>query len=757
MGSIDPQGRADVNRALACWIGAVLASPQAHGAAAADPPAGANPLESVVVTATRGPRALEDVAGTVTVKKAADIEAELSRDIKDLIRYEPGISVANSAGRFGLSGFNVRGIDGDRVLIEVDGVPVADSFSIGSFASAGRDFVDVASLKRVEIFRGAASSLYGSDAIGGVVAFVTKDPADYFAGDGGSVHADARGAWYDADDSYAATATAAWRGEALSAMLQLTHRDGQELANQGDVFSADSTRTAPDPQDYDSDNVLAKLVWDLAQGQRIRITAETTRDDTFTDAISGRRTQALGPATVRTLDLTGDDSRERDRLAFDHSFSTGAAIAEEGSWQVYWQDSETIQRTEELRLTTGFGPPFETLRQRRASFEQEVLGGELTLRKQFGSARAAQTLTYGLEFARTDSEQLRDGSQTDLGTGEVTNVVQPDTFPVRDFPLTETIEAAAFVQDEIVLGRWTLIPGLRADYYNLNPKSDAIFEEDNPLSPVVGIDHTSVSPKLGIVRQLGESMSAFLQYAEGFRAPPYDDVNIGFTNLAFGYTAIPNPDLRPEESRGFEVGLRGGEGGNYYSIAAFHNDYEDFIESLVVTGVDPESGLLVFQSQNIAEARIYGLEFRGGLDFGSFSESLAGWRMRASVAYARGDDETADLPLNSVDPLKGVLGVGYTAGSGRWGTELVLTAVDRKDRIDESAGPQFAAPGYDVLDLLAHVALGERTTLRFGIGNLTDETYWEWSDVRGRPSGDPVIDRYSRPGRSLSASIDIQF
>jgi hemoglobin/transferrin/lactoferrin receptor protein len=87
----------------------------------------------------------------------------------------------------------------------------------------------------------------------------------------------------------------------------------------------------------------------------------------------------------------------------------------------------------------------------------------------------------------------------------------------------------------------------------------------------------------------------------------------------------------------------------------------------------------------------------------------------------------------------------------------VLTAVDRKDRIDEAAGPQFAAPGYEVLDLLAHVALGERATLRLGIGNLTDETYWEWSDVGGRPAGDPVIDRYSRPGRSLSASIDFQF
>ena len=745
-------GLACLGTALAYWQGASAEVPE-------DGSTSGKPLETVVVTATRGPRAVQDVAATVTVKQAADIRAELSRDIKDLIRYEPGISVANSAGRFGLSGFNVRGIDGDRVLIEVDGVPVSDAYSIGSFASAGRDFVDLESLKQVEILRGAASSLYGSDAIGGVVAFITKDPEDYVDADGGPTGAEARAAWYDADDSYAATATGAWRGEAMSALLQYTRREGQELDNQGEVFSQDSTRTAPDPQDYESHNVLGKLAWEFADGQRLRLTAEALRDDTFTDAISGRRTQALDPTTVQTLDLTGDDDRERNRVGLDHTFSLNSAIADEGSWQAYWQDSETVQRTEELRLNSGTGPAFETLRRRRASFEQEVLGGELTMRKRFESDAVAQTLTYGFELTSTDTEQLRDGSQTNLATGEVTNVVLPDTFPVRDFPLTETIEAAAFVQDEIELGqgRWMLVPGLRADYYNLDPTADEIFTADNPLSGPVGIDHTNVSPKVGIIRRFGDSTSAYLQYSEGFRAPPYEDVNIGFTNIAFGYTAIPNPDLRPEESLGFEVGIRGGQGGNYYSFAAFHNDYEDFIESLVAIGVDPQSGLLVFQSQNIAEARIYGVEFRGGLDFGAYNESFGGWKLRSSIAWARGDDQTDDVPLNSVDPLKGVLGILYENPGNRWGTELVLTAVDRKDRIDESAGPQFTAPGYEVLDLLAHVALGERTTLRLGLGNLTDEKYWEWSDVRGRPADDPVIDRYSRPGRTASASIDFKF
>jgi hemoglobin/transferrin/lactoferrin receptor protein len=745
---------------VACTWTVLIASP-ATGAndAATSSRSAAGPLEEVVVTATRGPRPLADVAGTVTLRASDEIESELSRDIKDLIRFEPGVSVANSPGRFGLGGFNVRGIDGNRVLIEIDGVPIPDSFAIGSFASAGRDFVDLEILEKVEILRGAASSLYGSDAIGGVVAFVTKDPEDLIRSADASSGVAARAAWFDADESYAATVSGAWQGDVLSSMLAYTRREGHELDNQGDINSLDASRTMPDPHDYESDTALGKLVWDLEGGDRLRLTLETTAENSFTDAISGRRTQFLGPVTVQTLDLTGDDETRRTRLAFDHSFALDHGIAEEGSWQVHWQDSETVQRTAELRLNTGVGPPFETLRNRRASFEQEVLGGEFVLRKRLATDRTGHMLTYGVELLATDTEQLRDGTETDLATGEITNVVQPDTFPVRDFPITRTIEAAVFVQDEISLGqgRWSVVPGVRADYYDLDPQPDAVYEEDNPIFAPEAMHHTSVSPKLGLVHKLGDSLSAYAQYAEGFRAPPYNDVNVGFTNLAFGYTAIPNPDLEPETSRGVELGLRGGAGGNYFSVAAFHNDYDDFIESFVAIGIDPDTGLLVFQSQNIEEARIYGAEFRGGLDFGSFSERLAGWRLRSSLAWAHGDDRTADLPLNSIDPLKGVLGVGYVSSGDRWGAELLLTAVDRKDRIDESAGPQFRSPGYEVLDVVAHVALGKRAVLRLGITNLTDETYWDWSDVRGRSAGDPVIDRFSRPGRSASASVNFRF
>ena len=141
--------------------------------------ASSDPLDTITVVGTRTERTLKEVAATVSVRTDKDIERELVRDIADLVRFEPGVSVSGTGSRFGLTGFSIRGIGGNRVLTIVDGIRVAEEFSFGPFLSARRNFVDVDSLSRAEIARGPISSLYGSDALGGVVAFRTKRPRDY--------------------------------------------------------------------------------------------------------------------------------------------------------------------------------------------------------------------------------------------------------------------------------------------------------------------------------------------------------------------------------------------------------------------------------------------------------------------------------------------------------------------------------------------------------------------------------------------------
>ena len=127
-------------------------------------------FSTITVVGTRTERTLKELAATISVVTGEDLEREITRDIADLVRYEPGVSVGGTGSRFGLSGFTIRGIGGNRVLTMVDGIRIPDEFSFGPFLSARRDFVDIDSLERAEIARGPISSLYGSDAIGGVVA-----------------------------------------------------------------------------------------------------------------------------------------------------------------------------------------------------------------------------------------------------------------------------------------------------------------------------------------------------------------------------------------------------------------------------------------------------------------------------------------------------------------------------------------------------------------------------------------------------------
>lgn len=189
-------------------------------------------LKEITVSATRTERPVQDAPGTVTVIEAETIERNMMKDITDLIRYEPGVSVSNNPGRFGPNSFNIRGISGNRVLMQVDGIRLPDAFSFGSFSSASRNMIDIDALKAVEILRGSGSNLYGSDAIGGVVTYLTKNPADFMKLTDKPVFASLKGGYASADNSLLTTTAtvAAGRGD-TQGMLLYTYRSDSETEN----------------------------------------------------------------------------------------------------------------------------------------------------------------------------------------------------------------------------------------------------------------------------------------------------------------------------------------------------------------------------------------------------------------------------------------------------------------------------------------------------------------------------------------------
>jgi hemoglobin/transferrin/lactoferrin receptor protein len=251
-----------------------------------------------------------------------------------------------------------------------------------------------------------------------------------------------------------------------------------------------------------------------------------------------------------------------------------------------------------------------------------------------------------------------------------------------------------------------------------------------------------------VVYSLGTNASLFAQAAAGFRAPPFSDINAGFTNLALGYLQLPAPDLEPEESDSYELGWRYQSSRGSLSLAVFSNHYDNFIET-VALGTNPTSGLLEYKALNVSSARIEGFEAQGDVRFGG------GLTLRGAFALMDGENGESDQPLNSIAPARLVLGLGWRASAGRYGAELIATAVDTKDAddLDRTVVNQFAAPSYQMVDLTAYWEIGRGFSVQGGVWNILDEKAWDWGTANGLSQTSIVLDRYTSPGRTGSLAL----
>ena len=419
-------------------------------------------------------------------------------------------------------------------------------------------------------------------------------------------------------------------------------------------------------------------------------------------------------------------------------------------WQGHRQDSTTEQRTFEERATiAGAATANPTRREREFDFFQREAGLEVTAAKAFDGL----DLLYGLQLTETDLRQKRDGRSINLTTGAVSGTIFPDVFPVRDFPLSRTREWGLFAQADIPLrgGDLRFVPALRYDDYRLDPSLDPIFAGDNPGFVPVGLEARRWSPKLGMVWKVRPSVSVYANAAAGFRAPPYDDANLGFTNVVSGYAALPNPDLRPETSRGIDVGLRGDHAGLQWTMTAHASRYRDFIDSRRNVGIDPVTGLLLFQSINLSQVDTWGGEASARLALDD-----VGWRggsVRFAITRTRGIERTADAWLASIDPLRAVLGVGWRGDDG--GLELVASAAARQRDVSGTGG--FIAPGHALLDVVGDWAMSSSWRLEAAVFNLADRRVWDAADTAGVPAASTVLDRYTRPGRNARLTVTASF
>jgi hemoglobin/transferrin/lactoferrin receptor protein len=707
-------------------------------------------VDKITITATRSEKALKDAPVTASVITSEEIEDGLVNDIKDLVRDEPGVSVRSapvrftaagaSTGRDGNAGFNIRGLEGNRVLILVDGVRVPDAYAFGAQNMGRGDYVDLDVLKSVEIVRGPASALYGSDGLAGSVSFFTKDPSELLKGKTFAMRG--RVGYASADESWTESLSAAGKQGNWEGLIAYTRRDGEGQKTAGTNDSANTDRTTANPEDNQSNAVLARVVYTLNDKNRFRLTYDHLDTDTDWTVLSAIAKPPLASTSV--LGLTAFDRVKRDRVTFDHRYTGGQGLIQSATTTAYYQKSTTRQYSAEDRNTAAD-------RTRDATFDNEVFGGALELHSEAVLGGLINKFVWGGDVSLTRQEGIRDGTIPPAG----------ETFPTRAFPTTDYTLAGAYVQDEVAVGPVSLYPALRFDYYKLKPKKDALYTANVPASQ----SDSHLSPKLGVVWKASDLVTVFSNVAAGFKAPSPSQVNNGFSNLVSNYMSVSNPDLKPETSETFELGFRLNRDRWNASVTGFTGKYDDFIEQVQVRGTFTALDPAVYQYINLAKAEISGAEAKVSVEVGE------GFTLRGAAAYARGNSETNGVktPLTSIDPVKLVAGVAYRDPDGRFGGQLNAIHSAR-----ESAGRSgvkcsatgvtgassdycWMPPSFTVYDVTAYWNVTENITLRGGVFNLTDEKYAWWNDVRGLADNSVVKDAYTQPGRNYSVSLGVKF
>jgi len=688
-------------------------------------------LRDVVISASRDEQDADSLPMTVDVIDAKQMEEEQINDIRELASKLPNVTVPRSPARFTLagaptgrdqnSGFNIRGLEGNRVLMLVDGVRLPRSYTFSANAF-GRDYMDLGLIQRVEILRGAVPALYGSDGMGGLVNFITVQPDDLLK-DGKTIGGRVSASYDGSDNGKRVGATLAGRAsQEWSWLLSAGIGRSSALENMGSNNSVGALRTTPNPETDKSHSLLGKLVYTPSAVQKHVFVLEGVDKRADYDLLSARS------ATV--TDSKSNTSMKRWRATWQGQWQQlDTALADELKLMASYQSTSSREFVTETRT-----PPL-AYRERDVTYDEDAL----QLHAQAGktlrwSNGLSGKFSYGVDYLRGKVVNEQNGITPPAG----------ESFPLKRFPDTTETSSALFAQAELHYGAFSLTPGLRAEHYSIKPKQQGFG------GTVVSNSDSAVSPKLGAMFQMNDAWSVYGNYAAGFRAPNAGQVNAFFENPLAFYRSIPNPDLKAEKSNTFELGLRGRMNALRLDAAVFTGRYKDFIQDqvLVSGNYGDRNNPATFQSVNLNRVHISGFELKADYDWGKFAGG--DWRTNAAYGYTKGTDKSTDLPVDTISPQQLVLGVRYDRSNV--GVQFTASHWAGK-KAGDAAANAWLSPSATVLDLSAQWRIRPGTRLNVGVYNLTDKKYWRWSDVRSLTNTTQIADAYSQAGRYVRVSL----
>jgi len=672
-------------------------------------------LEPLIVTATRRPEAALDVPyATETVTERA-LDERSVRTLPQALRFLPGVMVQGTA--YGQGSPYIRGFTGYHNLLLVDGIRLNNSV----FRSGPNQYwntIDPFSVERIELVKGPASVLYGSDAIGGTVQVFTKSPYSYDREHGVGGLLELR--WADAAnyDIGRAEVSAAF-DDSMGLLLGFTGK------HYGDVEGGSEVGEQPDTG-YDQQDFDLKLEYMPDPVSRIVIAHQNTQQY---DVPRTHTTIFSRPweGVVAGTDLNRDLDQTR-KLSYLQWHATDAeAFFDRAFSSISWQE-----QTENQDRTRGSG----------SSDSQGFDVGSLGLLLNFSSGTPIGELTYGAEYYHDDVDSYLDRGAAQTPADDIQG-------PVADDSEYETL--GLFVQDEIpATERLGFTLGVRFNSAAVDAREVRDPVTDTGTSIEDDWDHTVGSLRFDYALT-PDRWGLFGGASQGFRAPNLSDLT-RFDSARTNEFEIPATGLEPETYTSYELGAKFRGAGGSLQTAVFYTDIDDMIQR-VPTGDTTSDGEFVVTKENVGDGYVWGIELGGSKDLAEAWKLLgnATWIEGAADTFPTSAPTVVREPLDRGMPLTILTAIRWQVPERPLFAEGRLTWADDADRLstgdmaDTTRIPPGGTPGYAVLDVYSGYELGRHTSLRFGLENVTDEDY------RIHGSG------YNQPGRNLMFGIVLRF
>ncbi|AGT10695.1 TonB-dependent hemoglobin/transferrin/lactoferrin family receptor [Paracoccus aminophilus] len=756
----------------ALWATTILALPMSGMALAQEASAPAAPQESaiknsedgvvtldkVTIYATRQSTNVSDAPASITVVEGAALEARGQDNLQQMTRYIPGVTVSRQTSAtdpfatFG--GVNIRGVGGNRVQMLIDGSRVAERITDGT-----RDYFDFNFIKQVDVVKGPSSVLWGSDALGGVVAFTTIDPEDVLQGQD---RAGTGRLSYDSlnGESGVSAAFAQRFSPDLTALLGIARTDAHEAKfrkARADGGVAGCERNidygAPgcnelNPADIAANRLLAKLVWTPSSEHRLAFTADFLQRDTDVqyNVLKGPVYSSMTGLPTGEVNFNHDRNLEvrRQHFSLTHTWTPGSGFVDEvRTTFAYTPYSYKRTGTKWSRNAAGQN----VITRDRLDYSEDFFELDVQATSRFSTGSAEHELTWGFDGDLTHTDYARVDRVQNLTTG-TDEIKRAGGF---NFANSKTRRADLYVQDKISLlnGQLELTPGLRFASYRIEPNPDKDY------IPVIGKEpktrsDSKVLGNFGALYRINDTYKVWANYGQGFKMPTAQQLYTSVPGASFDM--IPAPDLRPEEVKSFELGLRRETAQSYFGVTAFRADYTDFIQSFW----NPP-GTNVYTYRNIGKVKTWGLELEGRYDLAD-NLSLTG-----SAAWMKGRqkvDEKSEETPQDLPPLTATLGLSWEARP-----DLTLDLMGTvASRIRETATKNnFKAPGYGVVDAYASWKVTDTAVLNLGVKNLFDKRYFYdsasgYSVTPSRSVGaQNPLELQTAPGRFFTASLEMKF